>query len=410
MKHVNRTTKETQKPIHLAYVLAEFPSSSEHFILDEILALEKRHIKITILCIKQRQLKIDIPELALLKASVIYATNSPTLFQALNLIRYVTKVFPRLKRKHFYYSQNILRQLRYLSLAINFERKLKNANVTHIHAHFAFIASDVARCLSVLMGVGYSMSVHAQDIYLNQRNFIHSHPQIKFILTCTKANRTYIQNVSLKIKVDHIYHGTDTNKWDYHGRFVSEKCINILTVGRLVEKKGYINSLKAIALLHRRGYAVQYTIVGDGPLKREIENLIVKHELTNIVTLLGTVNQNKIKDLMHKNDVFVLPCIETHNGDKDGLPNVLLESLSTGLPVVTSSISAIGELVKHKKTGIIINPYNERNIAQGILQLVRCPDLYKQISLNGRVLIEQSFNIKDSTDQLVELFSKTISS
>jgi colanic acid/amylovoran biosynthesis glycosyltransferase len=184
--------------------------------------------------------------------------------------------------------------------------------------------------------------------------------------------------------------------------------IGIITVARLVKKKGIIYLLKAVELLLHRGVMVKCIVIGDGRLRKSLEKYVRKRKISNYIEFTGVQSRQKVLEYMRMSDVFVLPCIVDENGDRDGLPNVLLEAASMDIPVIATTISAIPEFVENEKTGLLANEKDENAIAIAILRLHQEPDLRRSLIKSAREKIQSDFDVSICTRRLKELFCNYI--
>lgn len=398
----------------IVYVIERFPSLTEYFILNEILALEKREIAIVILSIKKPKLIVEIPELDSLTAPVFYSSHftNYTYLSQITFVRIFTN-FIRITRTCLKSSSiiSIVRQLKYSLLALDFEKQLKGIRVKHVHAHFAFIASDLGYLLSKFLGVSFSFTAHAQDIYLNQKQIISKIERSCFVVTCTRYNRDYLNQLTEKKfeeKIHHVYHGINLieRAVPKERQFSDHSMVNILTVARLVEKKGIIYLLKAIKILVDSEKMIRCTIIGDGPLRNELINFTIAEGISNNVTFPGANERKKIFKQLSSADIFVLPSIVASNGDRDGLPNVLLEAMLMDVPVISTPISGIPELVEDGHSGLLIPEKDEKALVNAILKLTEDHDLYKTIIIKAKDQIMKNFAIDYTTEKLIGLFKK----
>lgn len=201
--------------------------------------------------------------------------------------------------------------------------------------------------------------------------------------------------------------GIDMNK------FVSSRCeqrnngkIRLLSIGRLVEKKGMRYSIFAVAKLLKKYPDIEYTIAGDGPLKNDLENLIKElHGQDNII-LVGWKRQSEIITLLRNSDIFIAPSVTGKDGDLEGIPVVLMESLAMGLPIISTQHSGIPELVEDGKTGFLVPEGDIDAISEKLEFLVKHPESWKVMRAAGRVYVEKYYNIDTLNDDLVEIYHR----
>lgn len=395
----------------IAFILGEYPSVTESFIKNEIMELRKSGIPIIIVAIKkgaganhEKQVIYDQSMLAPAKllAHVYHLFSSIAYFKTLARLLFSGK--QSLTQK--------ARALENFSKGSYFLYRLRKANCTHLHAHFLSQPASVAMAMSDISGLKFSCSAHAHDIYTTPTSTLKEKLRMcLFTVTCTRFNKTFLSNLLADhTKLHHIYHGIDLVKWPqkkFNVRLSPLTPLQILSVGRLVEKKGTIYLLKAIATIKQSGFPIKCNIIGDGPLFGTLNQFIMEHHLQNEVSLIGALSTELVAPFYEKVDLFVLPCIEVSSGDKDGLPNVLLEALATGIPVITTSVSAIPELIEHEKTGLLVPQKDDKSIVEAINRLRTDPELYRQLMANGRKKVEE-FDINVSTAQLGNVFKSYV--
>jgi len=400
----------------IVYVLAKFPHITETFISNEIMELESRGIAVTILAVEQGTIHQTgtngahrwnvyyLADINILKAH-IYA-----------VLNFRKEYFIQLKESLLAERSglpDLLKNIRTFSRSVRFLYRIRSLPAHLIHAHFISMPADIAMKMSLISGIPFSCSAHAHDIYTAARRSLTGKIKAsRFVLTCTEYNKNYLQEIAgteHAEKIKHIYHGIDTDCWPRRitgSRISKAGQIRILSVARLVEKKGIWFLLQALSGMLKQGWKLKCTLIGEGDLTEEFENYVRRNHLQNIVQFLGEQGQDKIKTEYGAADLFVLPCIIASNGDRDGLPNVLLEALATGLPVITTAVSAIPELVSHEITGLIVAQNDAESIQQAIVRLSEDSLLYRSVSENGRAKIEKDFNIQHSTDSLLGIFNK----
>jgi len=399
--------------LRIAYVIERFPSPTEYFILNEVLELEKRGFEIYILVLRKQKQYFDMPEIENLKSRVIYL---PQIFFFLPFFSVLLFPFFIFRYRDFvsWSPVAIYKQLRNYSICLFFSSKLRKKGINHIHAHFAFISTDIAYFLSKQLNVKYSFTSHAHDIYANSDSKLRKLAnEASFVITCTQYNWNHINQITgfkNNNKLFTVYHGIDSSKWKLSGsrKGLALPTINILSVARLVEKKGLPFLLEAVKLLIEQGTRVQCTIIGEGPLQKQLKVYIREMGLNNYVDLFGFVPQDEIKRYLSGADIFVLPCIVAENGDRDGLPNVILEAMLMGVPVISTPVSAIPEVIEDRVTGMLVKEKDSQTLANAISELVNNRELYDKIVENSKRKILKEFSIQKSTEKLVEVFINNI--
>jgi glycosyltransferase involved in cell wall biosynthesis len=166
-----------------------------------------------------------------------------------------------------------------------------------------------------------------------------------------------------------------------------------LSIGRLVEKKGLIHLVRAVAQLRARGLVLKCKIVGEGPEKRRLRQEIERLGLQSEVVLTGPQQHQRIRELLQRYSCFVLPCIRAADGNMDGVPNVLLEALACECPCVSTSLSGIPEIIKDRVTGLLVEPGDETALANAIETVVTDMPRASEWAAAGRRLVEEHFDI-----------------
>jgi len=178
----------------------------------------------------------------------------------------------------------------------------------------------------------------------------------------------------------------------------------ILSVGRLVEKKGFQDLLKALLIVKRRGERFRCTIYGDGPLCQQLERWIAEHDMAGEVTLSGDQTQQELISVYQNATLFILTPFQTDDGDRDGIPNVLVEAMAVGLPVITTAISGIPELVENNLNGLLYQPHDVEGIASGIIELLHNAEKRRQLGSAASKKVTEHFDINQAANRLKALF------
>ncbi len=392
----------------IIYMLGEFPSASEYFILQELLAMQQRKVRLRILALQRPQGNtFSIPGTATVMQEVTYYKHG--FIRALQAHLYCLTThfggYITALRQCFARPLPAIRMLAHFQKGVFYTYTLRHEPARHIHAHFASAPAAVAATIGTITNRSYSISAHAHDIYTADSLLEHKIKQARFVVTCTAANKKFLAAKTDPNSLHHIYHGLAIQDWPFIVRNSPNPTgpIRILTVARLVEKKGILYLLQAIALL-REQLDIHCTITGDGPLQKQLLQYVNQHGLQQQVTFTGAWPQDKVKALYQSHHLFVLPCLVADNGDRDGLPNVLPEALASGIPVIATPVSAIPELITHRETGLLVQEKNAAEIAAAIQTLVLDPELYAHLARNGRQKVIQQFSMDHGIDQLYALF------
>jgi len=407
-------------PPTLGMILKGFPRISETFISNEILLLERRGFDIRLLSMRQpretfshRSVKsiraqVDyLPETilghlgTLLKHNLLQAARKPRVYGA--AFKTALRRFSRTRRSATF------KHLLQAGYVVN--RLLPERPVAHLHAHFAHSPTSVAMFTARLAGLPFSFTAHAKDIYTSDpRQLAEKIDSAKFVVTCTEYNRRYLRRLApaSRTPIYRVYHGIDLRL--FNGRSEPKTApappYEILTVSRLTPKKGLPTVINALRRLKAAGIPFRYTLIGDGDQRREILALIENAGLAEAVRWLGTRPHDTVVDAFARADLSVLGCEVAANGDRDGIPNVIPESMAMGVPVVATSVSAIPEIVRDGTTGLLVPPKAPEKMAAAIRRLLTDADLRGRVITNGRRMAAENFDNRKLIGLLAEIFRR----
>lgn len=256
-----------------------------------------------------------------------------------------------------------------------------------------------------LTGISYSFTAHAWDIWKNNEMLPIKIQDAKFIATISNFNKKLLSKdiASQDIdKINIVHCGIDVEKFNFAEPKPYET-MNIISVGRFVEKKGFTYLLDACYQLLEKGIKLNCTFVGNGPLWEEIDERVKALKLENHVQLPGAMPQKKLQEKFRRSDLFVLPAVKASNGDLDGIPVVLMEAMALGIPVISTSVSGIPELINHKESGLLVKEKDVAELAEAIQIFTKFSDTNIQYAKAARQKIEQEFNIKKSASLMAKL-------
>jgi glycosyltransferase involved in cell wall biosynthesis len=402
----------------LIYVLGQFPSLSETFILREMVALEE--MGFTILPLSMQPAPPDPPH-AQTEPFLRRTLYRPRPTSSATLGSFLKTSFQRplglasglwfLMRMLVMHPGCARELLSAFAAALYFASELSPREARHVHAHFASYPATVGLMLMEICGCGFSISCHAQDIFgtgtiLPSRKF----READFVTICTRHGMERLQrhhSLILADKLHLVHHGVDV------GRMAQESHVEyalpmILSVGRLVEKKGFPFLLQAAALLHGRGIDFELIIVGDGPMRDELERLAGGLGLRDKVVFAGYLPQEQLAHVYRRADAFCLASIVAKDGDRDGLPNVILEAMAHGVPVVASNLSAIPEAIVDEETGLLAPPGSPQDLAAQLERLLSDEELRATLAGNARRRVGEEFDLMKNTVRLGSLFAQNL--
>ncbi len=296
-----------------------------------------------------------------------------------------------------------------LLLAGYFAVKLRHS-LGHICAHSAARPATVAWLLAEIRGSGYSLSCRTRDLLSSQPVALTTKiAEAELVTVCSDyAGQRLLRDHRLvaENKLHLIYDGLDVARYVPGPSPPSSPVPLLLSVGQLVERKGYPFLLRAASLLRSREAQFRLVIVGDGPQRRDLLRLAAGLGLQQTVEFRGVISRRDLMDLYHQADVFVLASVVAADGDRDGLPDVLLEALAMRIPTVASDISAIPELIEPHKTGLLATPGDVRDLADKLEIALYDEGFRERVSLLGREKVSKYFDVRRNTAALAQLFSK----
>ncbi len=406
--------KENSK---IGYVVKMFPRLSETFILNEILELERQGIEVVIFSLKKPNEGKFHPQVSDLKARVFYLEDLDTK----KWVSWLGNIWPQLgaNREKFWslfdkaLSANDAKMMEYVLWSAWVGAKAIELGIGHLHAHFASLPSTIAYFSGRLSSVPFSFTAHAKDIYVYDmeehllREKLHN---AKFVVTVTNYNRQFLSghNPDLeKDKIKVIYNGVKIDKLKPPSDIKREHNV-ILGVGRLVPKKGFDTLLNACRLLKDNGVSFKCLIAGDGSEVESLYSLQRELELDDTVEFLGPKTQDEIINLMYRATLMCLPCTVAEDGNQDALPTVLLEALACGLPVISTNISGIPEIIDSNVNGILVGPDNPDNLFLELKRLLSSAKLREDFAKAGHKKANEFFDITKSVGVLKTLFIQSV--
>ena len=408
-----------QKQKSLAYILKGYPRISETFISNEILLLERLGFTMHLFPMRQPREAFTHASVKEIKAEVSYLpTELADNFRELlvpNIL--LAKKHPQLFLKTLQLAAsgkptNKLATLKHLLQAgfMSYYHLTDDSNIGHLHGHFAHSPTSVTRFASSLSGLPYSFTAHAKDIYTSKKEKLRKRiEEAEFVVTCTRHNKEYLEDVKKESNtpIHCIYHGIDLNLFTGPTQGNQRSSTHsIFTVARLTTKKGLPTIYRALALLKEKGIAFNHTLIGDGDDRDQIVALIEELRLGDCCTWLGTQTHEQVLKHFKSSDLFVLGCEIAPNGDRDGIPNVLVESLAMGIPALATHISAIPEILVNEKTGLTVPPREPQLMAVAMERLLTDMTLRDRLIRAGKAHVTDRFDNRKLIGNLADIFTQ----
>jgi glycosyltransferase involved in cell wall biosynthesis len=400
--------------VKIGYVIKAFPRLSETFILNELLELERQGCEITVFSRYPGQ---QVPHAAMngLRARIV--PLEPLLkerfWEGFMLQRDWSRERPFVLDMALSFRNK--EEMRYWLQAASVARAVKDEGIELLHAHFATGSASVARYAAQLVGIPYTLTAHAKDIYAVDVD----RDRLRAILgdsattvTVSDANVSYLGELAPQARVRRVYNGLDLTRFPVRAeKPESSTAPLLLFVGRLVEKKGVGDLLTAIALLRRQGRELRLRIVGTGELETTLRDQVTQLGLRDCVDFAGPASQEElVTQHLASADLFVLPAIVAADGDRDGLPTTLLEAMACGVPVITTDIPGIDEATPHGDAGVLVSPGQPQALAAAIDQALRERGVTAQRAIRARQRVESLFDVRKTVPQLLDVMHGAVTS
>lgn len=270
-----------------------------------------------------------------------------------------------------------------------------------IHAHFSNLPASVARLAAQVSKIPYSVSAHATDIYMANPNLEWNIEKAALIVTCNRRNRAYLARrfPALRSRIRYSYHGIDLGYFsapENEHQPSNESPLRLVVVSRLEPVKGVSPFLRACALLVHKGVSFRADIAGDGPERAALVREAKALGLARHVHFHGSLPQDRVRGLYQASDIVVQPSIVTPEGQFDNLPNVVLEAMALGRPVIASRVGAIMEAIEHGRNGVLVPPNAPGKLAEAIVRLGRNRVRAARLAAEARSTIERRYDIERS--------------
>ncbi len=404
----------------VAYLTKRFPRLSETFILDEIIGLEDAGVPLRLYAIADPREDLVQPDVARVASPVTYlraqgARDRARVASA--TIAAHARLLARDPRRYLGIVAYIARERRHLSTLINFAQAgrltllVEADGARHVHAAFAHGPASVAHFVHLLSDLPYSFSAHAKDIYVSSPDLLaRKIRDASFVLTCSRSAHDAVSDIAGAdaAKVLLAPHGVNTERFAPRPapRDANDATLRILCVGRLVPKKGYPVLVGAIAQLVAQGRDVACTIVGAGPEHDELADLAASLDVAPHIRFLGALATRAVAASYHEADVFVQASVVLANGDRDGIPNALLEAMASGVAVVASDVAGIPEVIT-PECGLLVTSGSPEALADALGRLHDEPELRARMGAAARRHVIDSFDRRACTQAIAPLFQPT---
>jgi glycosyltransferase involved in cell wall biosynthesis len=405
----------------VAFVLKGYPRLSETFIAQEILGLERRGMALRIVSLRHPTDARRHPVHAEIRAPVLYLPEYLYHEPARTWRGWrAARGLPGYARARAAFLADLRRdpsanRARRFGQALVLAHELGGA-VARLHAHFLHTPCSVARYAALMLGLPWSVSAHAKDVWTTPEWELREKlAECDWAATCTGANRAHLRALAAEPgRVELVYHGLDLARFPAprepralrDGSDVAAP-VRVLSVGRAVAKKGYDDLLHALALLPP-DVAWRFEHVGGGPGLRRLREQARALGIADRVTWLGPLDQREVLERYRQADLFALACTITPSGDRDGLPNVLMEAQSQGLACVSTRVSAVPELIADGDNGVLVEPGDRAGLARALHVLATDPLARRRMGESGMARVRGRFGADAGLDALFERFDAAL--
>lgn len=393
----------------VGYVIKSYPRLSQTFIVNEVLAHEAAGLDLEIFSLRPPRDEDRHGSVARVKAPVLYlphleGTASAFWHEAVELARLIPQLWPRLGAAAASPASEVFQGLALARLA-------RERGVTHLHAHFGNVATAVARLAGHFAALPYSFTAHARDIFHDKvvpAELERKLAEAQAVVTVSDYNLNFLnRNYGPAAQtVRRIYNGLDLSRFNYSVPTRRESLI--VSVGRLIDKKGFEDLIDACALLKARGREFVCRIIGSGPLEEELKARILRLGMERDVQMLGSLPQEEVVRQMQAAAAFAAPCVVGPDGDRDGLPTVLLEAMALGTPCVSTDVTGIPEILRDEATGLMVGQHDATALAGALDRLLEDAPLRQRLADGARRLMETQFDIHENTARMRKLFGGAI--
>ena len=414
----------------VVYLVRSWPRLSQTFVLDEVLGLERLDVRVRVVALTAPDEALVQPEAAAVRTPVHYlgrGSASGALGSVLSHARIAVAAPTRYLRAVWYTARHpqsddgyhVATRWQCLTLAAELATLLVRwsdgppPRRIHLHAHFAHDPAAVAFLASALRGVSWSFTGHARDVWqVPEPVLAERMTSARFAITCTGDVTEHLRSAappSAHDRVRLIHHGVDVVAFSPdEDRPADQRAGHIMSVGRLVEKKGFDDLLSALGLVRDRGIPFRCTIYGEGPLEDELVARTDELGLTSVVCLAGPRTRSELRDAMRGSDLFALTPYVAPDGDRDGIPNVVVEAMACGLPVVVTATGGIPEIVRDGENGLVAPARDVATIAGHLASALTDDGLRARLGTAARRTTVEEFDQRQGAAALATMFAEAV--
>ena len=401
-------------PVKVAYIMSRFPKLSETFVLYEMLAVAGRGVQVEVYPLLRQRERVVHREVELLVARAHF-----TSFLSRAILRANWHYIVRRPATYVALWKEVLSGtwgspnffvggVAILPKVVAFAREMEREGVGHVHAHFANHPALAALIVHRLTGIPYSFTAHGSDLHVDRRMLDRKIAAASFAVTISEFNKRLMlrecgPGTEDKIRVVHC--GVDPSVFSVSGSGEPGDAVSIACVASFEQVKGHRFLVDACRLLRQRGVRFTCVFVGEGPLRRDVERQIARHDLGDLVIVRGGCTQAEVVQVLSGSDIVALASAPTRNGKREGIPVALMEAMAAGRPVVATTTGGVPELVEDRRTGLLVPPADPAALADALETLARDPLMRRAFGVAGREKVLREFSLHSSATALADMFA-----
>ena len=398
----------------IAYIMSRFPKLTETFILYEILEAQHQGVRIELFPLLREQQKVTHPEVRILTEKAHFHP-----FLSLRILGAQLHYLLRKPLVYFRLWGEVLRgtmgslnfffgAIGIFPKSVRFAYEMEQLGISHIHAHFATHPAVAGLIIHRLTGIPFSFTAHGSDLHVERKMLDRKVAAAAFAVTVSEYNKAVMVQTCGMDMTDriHVIHcGVSPDHFTLKSTPDDASSYEILCVASFEEVKGHKHLIQACETLGSRGIDFHCHLVGDGPLRADVEHQIACTNQPHRFHVHGSLPRPEVIDRLQKADVFALASVPTKQGKREGIPVVLMEAMACGLPVVSSDLSGIPELVTNNVCGLLVPPGDSASLADALETLHKTPERRIQMGRSGRQQVEENFNLHTNTKRLMGLIA-----
>jgi len=403
----------------LAYLAPEIPSLSATFVYNEIFQLQAMGIEVEAFSVHESGYGADDIQIQQLTEKTFNLYCQPKLSvlmdNIMQLIHFPSRYLKTLSLlikdiRYIGFSRTSVGLVYRMFFSAGLARQLQQKECQHLHVHFAHVPTDIAMYAASLSGITFSVTAHANDLYERGWLLKQKVERSSFFATISDFNKQFLKSEGIPLdKIKIIRCGVNIKDFSPRINRKLHAVPKIGAVGRLVEKKGMDVLIKAVAQIKQQGQRVELHIAGSGPMEQTLKQLAEMNGLdAKDIYFWGAMQHSEVEKFIKSLDVFVLPCKQDANGDIDGIPVVLMEAMLSAVPVISTRISGVPELVIDNVTGLLAEPDDEKSLLEKITLMLREEGLRNNMVDKAIDKVKTDFSLQLNTEKLQHLFCNVI--